>query len=205
MGASLIAVVGLTACLAAAESDNVAFAEPVVEPRVDDELDMVGMAVAESRRWRNGRTLGWTGLAGVVAGPPVLVMGSWLARSHIGDPLGPSMFVLGLASTLYGLAAMPAGTGVQNRALRDEGLPTNAAFSWIAGAGATTIVLTRFAPVPWDANEVALGGLGVLVAGFVLQHIENQRVLHGELSFWDAELRPWTDGQHLGASVMLWW
>jgi len=205
MGALLIAVARLTVSLAAAEPDVVVVPEPVVEAPPDDGLDMVGRAVVATPRWRTGRLIAWTGLGAAALGPPLLFKGATLGRHHIGDPLGPSLFVLGLAGTLYGLSAMPVGTGVQNGALRQEGLPTNAAFSWMAAAGATTVVLTRLVPVPGDANRVALAGFGVLGAGFVLQHIENRRVLNGELSIWDAELRPWSDGRHHGASLSVGW
>jgi len=162
-------------------------------------LALYQQSVKTSRRWRTGRVLARTGVSGMVAGPPLLVVGTIMAFSPVTASVGIPMSIVGGIFTVYGVSALPIGLAKQNRAMRQAGLQTTPVFLTVAAAGAGVAVLGV------GRQILAVAGTGMIIGGLVMQHMENRRVLRGDPSMWSAGLQPWSDGQHHGLRLVASW
>jgi len=190
---------------AEAAASGLAPSEALLPPRTTIDWESLiqdnAARVESTRRWRTGRVFVRTGLAGMAAGPSLLIAGYALVLSNRDsvEDVGLAMLLGGVPITAYGFIAMPGGLALQSRALSDAGYQVSRRYLIVAGAGAGLCVVSGFGPL-W-----AVGGAGMMVVGLVMQHREHRRLLDGESSGWSARVAPWSDGQQHGMRLALTW
>jgi uncharacterized membrane protein YhaH (DUF805 family) len=183
---------------------------PVAAPSLEpSELD----ALAGGRPWQVGRRLNRTGLVlggvgsgFVLGGAAHIALVSWSTYEGGGPtPEEKMLFAMGGICGLASLSTLTTGLAMQNRALRDAGLSTNPAFLAVSMGGVGALGAWLLVPSLRHADALGYAGASMVAGGFIVQSMENHRVLRGKGSMWSAAVQPWSDGDHHGLALAVAW